>query len=56
MESFIRCGIEKRVNRFPSGNKLEKELASILVCSNSLIKNLTPFEDDAEIRLLNFLM
>ena len=24
--------------------------------SNSLIKNLTPFEDDAEIRLLNFLM
>ena len=24
--------------------------------SNSLIRNLTPFEDDAEIRLLNFLM
>ena len=24
--------------------------------SNSLIKTLTPFEDDAEIRLLNFLM
>ena len=24
--------------------------------SNSLIKNLTPFEDDAEIRLLNVLM
>ena len=24
--------------------------------SNSLIKNLTPFEDDAEIRLLRFLM
>ena len=24
--------------------------------SNSLIKSLTPFEDDAEIRLLNFLM
>ena len=23
--------------------------------NNSLIKNLTPFEDDAEIRLLNFL-
>ena len=26
------------------------------VHNNSLIKNLTPFEDDAEIRLLNFLM
>ena len=26
------------------------------VHSNSLIKNLTPFEDDAGIRLLNFLM
>ena len=26
------------------------------VHSNSLIKNLTPFEDDAEIRLLNFLL
>ena len=24
--------------------------------SNSLIKNLAPFEDDSEIRLLNFLM
>ena len=24
--------------------------------SNSLIKNLSPFEDDAEIRVLNFLM
>ena len=24
--------------------------------SNSLIKNLTPLEEDAEIRLLNFLM
>ena len=24
--------------------------------SNSLIKNLTPFEDDSEIRLLKFLM
>ena len=36
---------------------LEKEIASyIWVHSNSLIKNLTLFEDDAEIRLLNFLM
>ena len=26
------------------------------VHSNSLIENLTPFEDDAEIRRLNFLM
>ena len=26
------------------------------VHSNSLIKNLTPFEDDAGIRLLNFLL
>ena len=36
---------------------LEKEVASyIWVYSNSLIKNLKTFEDDAEIRLLNFLM
>ena len=36
---------------------LEKEVASyIWVHSNSLIKDLTPFEDDAEIRLLNFLV
>ena len=26
------------------------------LASNTLIKNLTPFKDDAEIRLLNFLM
>ena len=44
---------------FPSGNKLagtRKEVASYMVHINSLIKNLTPFEDDAEIRWLNFLM
>ena len=36
---------------------LEKEVASyIWVHSNSLIKSLTPFKDDAEICLLNFLM
>ena len=36
---------------------LEKALAScIWVHSNSSIQNLIPFEDDAEIRLLNFLM
>ena len=36
---------------------LEKEVASyIWVHSYSLMKNLTPFEDDAEIPLLNFLM
>ena len=35
---------------------LGRRWQAILVHSNSLIKNLTPFEDDAEIRLLNFLM
>ena len=35
---------------------LEREVAGyIWVHSKSLIKNLNPFEDDAEIRLLNFL-
>ena len=59
MISFIHCGSEKRVYMFPSGNKLadaRKEWLAIWVHSNSLIKNLTPFEDDAEIRLLTFLM
>ena len=44
---------------FPSRNKLagtRKEVASYMVHINSLIKNLTPFEDDAEIRWVNFLM
>ena len=35
---------------------LGRRWLAIWVHSNSLIKNLTPFEDDAEIRLLNFLM
>ena len=36
---------------------IEKEVASyISMHSNSLIKNLTPFEDDAEMCLLNYLM
>ena len=36
---------------------LEREVAGyIWVHSKSLIKDLNPFEDDAEIRLLNFLM
>ena len=34
---------------------LGKRWLAIWVHSNSLIKNLTPFEDDAEIRLLNFM-
>ena len=52
--NLIRCESEKRVYRFPSGNKLadaRKDVTSIWVHSNSLIKILTPFEDDAEIRL-----
>ena len=35
---------------------LEKVASYIWAHSNSLIKNLSPFEDDAEIRLLNVLM
>ena len=35
---------------------LEEMASYIWANSNSLIKNLTPFEDDAEIRLLNVLM
>ena len=35
---------------------LGRSLLAKWVHSNSLIKNLTPFEDDAEIRLFNFLM
>ena len=57
MISFIHCGNEKRVYRFPRGNKiLGRRWLATWVHSNSLIKNLTPFEDDAEIGLLNFLM
>ena len=35
---------------------LEEVASYIWAHCNSLIKNLTPFENDAEIRLLNFLM
>ena len=35
---------------------LERRWLAIWVHGNSLIKNLIPFEDDAEICLLNFLM
>ena len=35
---------------------LEEAASYIWAHSNSLIKNLTPFEDDVEIRLLNVLM
>ena len=51
--------VRKEFTGFQSDNKLadaRKEVTSSRVHSNSLIKNLTPFEDDAEIRLLNFLM
>ena len=54
MISFIHCGSEKRVYIFPSGNKsanARKEVASYMGAQcNPLIKNLTTFEDDAEIR------
>ena len=60
MISFIHCGSEKRLYRFPSGNTsqlmLGRRWLAISVHSNSLVKSLTPFEDDAEIHLLNFLM
>ena len=52
MISFIHCGSEKGVYRFPSGNKLADAREGV-THSNSLTKNLTPFEDSAEIRLLN---
>ena len=35
---------------------LGRNWLAIWMHRNSLFKNLTPFEDDAEIRLLNFLM
>ena len=59
MISFIHCGSEKRVYRFPKSNKLadaRRRWLAMWVHSNSLIKRLTPFADDAEIRLLYFLM
>ena len=57
MITFIYCGSEKRVDRFPSDKiYLGRRCLAIWVHSNSLIKNLTPFEDDEEIRLLSFVM
>ena len=50
MISFIHSGSEKfRDTGFLATSQLMLE-------ANSLIKNLTPFEDDAETRLLNVLM
>ena len=52
MISLIHCGSEKRVYMFPSATSqlmLGRRWLAIWVHSNSLIKNLTPFEDDAEI-------
>ena len=64
MVSFIHCGVRKEFTGFQSGNKLavartteRRWLAiSIWVHSDSLIKNLTPLEDEAEIPLLDFPM
>ena len=60
MISFIHCGSEKFTDTdflATSSQLMLKEVASyIWVHSKSLIKNLTLFEDDAEIRVLNFLM
>ena len=50
--------MEVRSFKFPSGNNLadvRKNLATIWAHSNSLIKNLTHFEDNVENRLLSFL-
>ena len=59
MISFIHSGSEKFTNTgflATSQLMLEEVASHIWAHSNSLIKNLTPFEDDAEIRLLNVLM
>ena len=60
MISFIHSGNEKFTDTgflaTTSWLMLEKVASYIWAHSKSLIKNLTPFEDDAEIRLLNFLM
>ena len=48
--------LRKELTGFQVGTSQRKSWLAILVRSNSLIKNLTPFEDDAEIRLLNYLM
>ena len=59
MISFIHSGSEKFTDTgfLATSQLMLEEVASyIWAHSNSLIKNLTPFEDDAEIRLFNFLM
>ena len=59
MISFIHSGSEKFTDTgfLATSQLMLEEVASyIWAHSNSLIKNLTPFEDDAEIHLLNFLM
>ena len=56
MISFIHYGSEKRIYRFPSGNNLANAWEGGGVIDNSLIKHLKPFEDDAEMCLLNFQM
>ena len=59
MISFIHSGSEKFTDTgfLATSQLMLEEVASyIWAHSNSLIKNLTPFENDAEIRLLNFLM
>ena len=59
MISFIHSESEKFTDTgflATSQLMLEEVARYILTHSNSLTKNLTPFEDDAEIRLLNVLM
>ena len=59
MISFIHSGSEKFTDTdlLATSQLMLEEVASYMWAhSNSLIKNLTPFEDDAEIRLLNVLM
>ena len=59
MISFIHSGSEKFTDTgfLATSQLMLEEVASyIWAHSNSLIKNLTPFEDDAEIHLLNVLM
>ena len=60
MISFIHSGIEKFTDTgfLTISQLMLGEVASynIWAHSSSLIKNLTPFQDDAEIRLLNVLM
>ena len=60
MISFIHCGNEKFTDTgflaISSQLMLEEVASYMWAHSNSLIKNLSPFEDGAEIRVRNFLM